>query len=190
MRIFGGLLIVLGLLFCLSIIGAVVGIPMILIGIVCLIVGGRRHKTVITNVVTVNSPEPRSPPENWSGRPLRDVPYFDPQAPPKLIDATPVRPTRDHTSSNVHQTANAKPYDEAKWEALVRYDTDIARVAAALKPYGEKYVDELAQAYLVLNDKQYLPMIIQKIVETAKKDAAASNVEAIRPVQREAGRRP
>ena len=75
-------------------------------------------------------------------------------------------------------------------EALVRYDTDIARVVAALNPYGEKYVDELAQAYLVLNDKQYLPMIIQKIVETAKRDAAASNVEQMRPVQREAGRRP
>jgi hypothetical protein len=69
---------------------------------------------------------------------------------------------------------NAKGYDEAKWAAVCQYDDDICRVAAALKPYGEQYVDELARAYLTLNDKQYLPMIVQKIIEMARRDAAMS----------------
>lgn len=44
----------IGLLFCFTIIGAVIGIPLIIIGGILFIVGlfGRR-KTVITNVVTV-----------------------------------------------------------------------------------------------------------------------------------------
>jgi hypothetical protein len=60
MRIAGAIFIVLGLLLCLSLFGAVVGIPLILIGIVMVIVGGRR-KTIITNVVQVsnNAPAPQ-----------------------------------------------------------------------------------------------------------------------------------
>ena len=53
MRILGGVLIVLGLLFCLSVIGAIIGIPMIILGIVLAALGGRR--TLITNVVSVQT---------------------------------------------------------------------------------------------------------------------------------------
>ena len=62
--------------------------------------------------------------------------------------------------------------DKAKWKALVEYDPDISRIANALFPYGQKYVDQLATGYLALNDKEYLPMIVQKILATAKDDAA------------------
>jgi hypothetical protein len=57
MRIAGAIFIVLGLLLSLSLFGAVVGIPLILIGIVMAIVGGRR-KTIITNVVQVSNHAP------------------------------------------------------------------------------------------------------------------------------------
>jgi hypothetical protein len=60
MRIAGAIFIILGLLLSLSLFGAMVGIPLILIGIVMVIFGGRR-KTVITNVVQVsnNGPAPQ-----------------------------------------------------------------------------------------------------------------------------------
>lgn len=54
MRVLGAILIVLGILFSLSIFGAVIGIPMIFIGLILVAVGGRR-KTVITNVVQVST---------------------------------------------------------------------------------------------------------------------------------------
>jgi hypothetical protein len=57
MRVLGGILIIVGLLFCLTVFGAVIGIPMIIIGIVLLAIGGRR-KTVITNVVQVSNHGP------------------------------------------------------------------------------------------------------------------------------------
>lgn len=168
MRVFGALLVAFGFLISLSIVGAIIGIPMILIGIVCLIAGGRR-KTIITNVVNVNTPEPRPQPEDW-GPVERDHLYRRNE--PKLIDATPVRPAPRVADPKPTATLNAKGYDEEKWAAVCQYDDDIRRVAAALQPYGDKYVDELARAYLTLNDKQYLPMIVQKIIEMAKRNAA------------------
>lgn len=47
--------IVLGFLFCLTIIGAFIGIPMILLGVVLCVAGAFRRKTIIQNVVTVQN---------------------------------------------------------------------------------------------------------------------------------------
>ena len=64
MRIVGVILVLLGLVLCFTIIGIFFGIPMILIGITLIALGGRR-KTIIQNVVTVsNAPyagQPQSP---------------------------------------------------------------------------------------------------------------------------------
>ena len=67
--------------------------------------------------------------------------------------------------------AQTYQYDKTKWNALVEFDPELARVEAILRPYGQKYVDRLATAYLILNDKNKLPEIIKKIVEAAKGDA-------------------
>jgi hypothetical protein len=59
MVIFGVLLILFGFLCCLTIVGAILGIPLMLVGVVCVAVGGRR-RTVIQNVVHVtNAPDYR-----------------------------------------------------------------------------------------------------------------------------------
>lgn len=60
MRFLGALLIVFGLLFCFTFFGAIIGIPMMLIGAILLAIGGRR-KTVIHNVVNVSNVVPSSP---------------------------------------------------------------------------------------------------------------------------------
>jgi hypothetical protein len=76
----------------------------------------------------------------------------------------------DHGPEQKH--AQAYRYDKEKWNALVEFDPELARVEAALQPYGQKYIDQLATAYLTLNDKNKLSDIIKKIVETASQDAA------------------
>lgn len=63
-----------------------------------------------------------------------------------------------------------KSFDVQKWNALLKYDQDIARVAEQLRPFGERWVDVFAQGYLALNDKQYLPSIVQKILSDAKRE--------------------
>ncbi len=186
MRVFGALLIAFGFLLSLSIVGAIVGLPMILVGIVCLIAGGRR-KTVITNVVNVNAPDQRTQSEDWRPADLDDL---NQRHEPKLIEATPVNFNAAPLAGGSRPSATIHPkgYDERKWAAICDYDDDIQRVAAALKPYGEKYVDELARAYLALNDKQYLPMIVQKIVKLAKQDEIIANAAPAAAAQRQHGR--
>ena len=181
MRILGAVLIVSGLIACLTIIGIPFGIFLIIVGIVCVAVGGHR-RTVITNVVQVsNTPglqqaqipldvdEPLRrmrtiEPPLYDARPLereRPTPLSARRFEPQIIDPPAEEATR-----------NPYAYDRKKWDALVQYDEDIGRVAKALQPYGEKYIDQFASAYLALNDKEYLPVIVKKILETAKQDGA------------------
>lgn len=59
MLIFGAILFILGLLFCLTIIGAVVGFPLMFFGGIFMSIGMfTRRRTVITNVVQVATPQP------------------------------------------------------------------------------------------------------------------------------------
>jgi hypothetical protein len=172
MRIFGGLLFIFGFLISLSIVGAFIGVPMMMLGVICMIFGGRGRKTVINNVVSVNSPPAALPSE------MQPV-FVDPA--PLLHRREPVLegrsrhelapPERTYDREPELRTINPDTYDKAKWRALVEYDSDIARVVSALSPYGQKYIDQLAAAYLALNDKEYLPMIVQKILATARDDA-------------------
>jgi len=64
-----------------------------------------------------------------------------------------------------------RPFDEEKWNALLRYDDAIANAAAEVRPFGDKWVDELARAYLTLEDKQYLPNILKNIISDANREA-------------------
>lgn len=167
-----------GLLLCFTIILAPVGWILMLIGAV-MVIGGfiGRRKTVITNVVQVsNTPgvgmQANIPLGFDDRQPMRTIePRFDARQ-PRLLEATPVV---DVTPREPLRRSNGFAYDQAKWNALVQYDPDIARIVKVLTPYGQKYVDELAAAYLTLNDKSYLPMIIQKILATAKQDASAGS---------------
>ena len=68
---------------------------------------------------------------------------FSPELPPRLV------PVPEHSQ---------------RWDALVRYDPDIAKAADELRPYGIKWVDELGRAYFALReDKQYLADIVLKL---------------------------
>jgi hypothetical protein len=167
MRILGVILILIGLLACLSIVGAILGVPMIIIGIVLVLLGGRR-KIVITNVVNVaNTPTGTIPAEqmstslNMMPREARaELTGPDNRAPAVVVPSSV-------QMSDTPSTPTAA-YDTAKWKALVEFDSDIAAAVQQLEAYGQRYVDQLAAAYLALNDKQYLVTITQKVVARAQ----------------------
>ena len=92
----------------------------------------------------------------------------------------PLGPVRSISSKPLIKAAGASPppsFDREKWEALLRYDDDIAAVAKKLRPLGDKAVDEFAHAYLALNDKSYLPSIVKKIIVDARAEAERNEVE-------------
>jgi uncharacterized protein YecT (DUF1311 family) len=91
---------------------------------------------------------------------------------PRESETAPPR-NEDQTSRSARANPSSqKPFDAERWNALLKYDLDIAKVADQLRPFGEKWVDVFAREYLILNDKQYLPQIIPKIIEDAKLERA------------------
>jgi hypothetical protein len=69
-------------------------------------------------------------------------------------------------------------YDRNRWDALVKYDPDIANVASEVAPFGRKWLDELARSYLALNDKRYLSAIRDKILADAQHEVAIERQSA------------
>src|SRR6266480_4910634 len=78
------------------------------------------------------------------------------------------------------------PYDINRWSALLKKDDDLAKVAEKIRLLDENCVDELARSYLLLNDKKYLPDIVQKIISDVtgeRFDVAAIAKERLHPVR-------
>jgi hypothetical protein len=95
------------------------------------------------------------------------------------IQITPsVSPLTETVKLDVH---SSKTYDESKWRALLQYDEQLAAVAQKLQVLGPKWVDELASAYLAINDKSYLPAIVNKIIADAKRERESHFSAGMRP---------
>ena len=154
MRVTGVILIVFGLLLCLTIVGAFFGVPMFIIGIVLVAMGGR--KTVITNVVTV-----QTAPGSKSD--------FDMRAGDSGFTPSSARPQPSFPRASIEAIQGPiASYDKSKWQTLVKYDDDLRNAAARVRPFGDVYEDELAEAYLAVNDKTYLESIVKKVVQDAQ----------------------
>jgi hypothetical protein len=155
MRILGWLLLVGGFLLCASILWAAPGFLCMGLGLIFLQIAEQKRLRA--------KPAAASPPD-------QSKPQVEP---PPLQELTRARvpPKADEKErENPENTTVLDSYDKQRWRSLLSSDADISRLAKALAPYGQKYVDEFAAAYLVLNDKDYLPMILRKIVASASRD--------------------
>jgi hypothetical protein len=164
MRSVGVALLISGFFLCVSIVWAALGFLMMGFGLICLLRAERRSKRLSKSTASRQD-------------------NSNPRQEPLLLSEPTAAMVSSHRGAD--NAINHKSYDEEKWSSLLENDPDILRLVEALAPYGQKYVDELATAYLVLNDKDYLPMIIKKIVASAKRDAsqdvACEPVEASSP---------
>jgi hypothetical protein len=81
---------------------------------------------------------------------------------------------------------NTEPraYDEQSWRLLLSADEDIRRLTTILAQYGQSYVDEFAAAYLALNDKQHLPMIVEQLVASAMRNRRAGTIPPTKAMTR------
>lgn len=76
------------------------------------------------------------------------------------------------TAQSYENREKTTDYDEKKWAALLKYDDEIAAAAGRVRRLGDQWEDELARAYLILNDKSYLGRIEEKIFAEARGRAA------------------
>ncbi|BCH63299.1 hypothetical protein RvVAT039_05150 [Agrobacterium vitis] len=69
-----------------------------------------------------------------------------------------------------------KKYDTAKWNVLVEVDSDIQQAVDVLQPFGTEYVDEFAEKYMQLSDKNYISALVEKISMKAEKNRVEMDV--------------
>jgi hypothetical protein len=155
MRILGWLFLVGGSLLCASILWAALGFVCMGLGLIFLQIAEQKRR----RVKSAASPFDQS------------RPHVEPAPVPEATRAV-VPPIRDDGARAGRENATGPDsYDEQEWRALLSSDSDISRLANALEPYGRKYVDQFATAYLALNDKNYLPMILRMIIASAGRDS-------------------
>jgi hypothetical protein len=170
MRIAGWLLLIVGTLLCVSIVWATIGFLMMGFGLICLLIAEKRTKRAAPLAKPPGKPrEPRfQPVENRPAPAPLPKPGATGAARAAVVASEIARIRRDHAS-----------YDAEKWDALVGSDPDIARLVEAMVPYGRQYVDELAAVYLALNDKNYLPVIVDEIVASARRSAGQNRADDV-----------
>jgi hypothetical protein len=145
MRIAGSALLVIGILLCVSIAWAAIGFIAMGFGLILLLIAEERKKSVLYLQKIAAQPDPLEAPQ-----PVR----------------APILPVIEE----VRRDENPTELDE-EWRLLVESDQDLSRVATVLRRFGPKYVDQLARAYLAFNDKAFLPIILNMIIASARKDA-------------------
>ena len=155
MRILGWLLLVGGLLLCVSVLWAAPGFFCMGLGLIFLQIAERRRRRAESAASPSDQSEPQAEPA-----PIPDATWT--RLPPQ---------TDEDAGAGRENVTGLYSYDRHEWRALLSSDADISRLAKALQPYGQKYVDEFAAAYLALNDKDYLPMILRQIIASARRDS-------------------
>ena len=152
MRVFGATALVIGFLLCVSIAWAAVGFFAMGFGLIFLLIAEERKKA------SALRPESSKIEPSTTG-------------PPQPITATT-------STANIRQEVALREMGKwsemDKWSCLVANDEDLSRIVKILEPFGQKYVDQLAGAYIVFDDKTYLPTILDLIVASARKDAGLS----------------
>ena len=174
MCVAGTFLLIAGLLFCVSIVWAAVGFLMMGFGLICLLIAERRKKRSTVpgtsrsdevdhrvEPVLVLEPVDEQPAALSVPRPAKISPRREPSLslePPKA-SAQPEQSAQPGPTSAAsrkqHVSRQQSAYDADKWRSLVESDADISRVVAALAPFGRKYVDQLATAYLAFDEKSH-----------------------------------
>ncbi|MBX9925700.1 MAG: hypothetical protein K2Y05_05030 [Hyphomicrobiaceae bacterium] len=95
-----------------------------------------------------------------------------------------VQVTKHMLASKV--TDEVAAYDTAKWAALIKYDPDIASAADKARTLNPDLEKDLAEAYLALGDKSYLPSILAKLevsaaeIELRKQEAMRTGAFSIK----------
>lgn len=86
------------------------------------------------------------------------------------LSETPSRQPKQRPVESSADDASSPQLDRRKWEALLEYDRDVAEAASLVRPLGQAWLDEFATAFLALNDKSYLPGLVEKITARAKSE--------------------
>jgi len=153
-RIAGWILLLAGLVLCLSIAWAPIGFLLMGVGLVALQVAEQNRRRA--EAVLVAGSESFDVPLEAVTTPRTEEPVVQ-----RAIAPAPARRV-----TRLFNT-DRSPYDKQTWRRLVESDPDLAQLTAILSDFGQQYVDELATSYLADPDKSRLGAIVDGIIAKA-----------------------
>jgi hypothetical protein len=154
MRIAGWVLLVGGFMLCVSVLSAALGFLFMGFGLVFLQIAEQKDKSLAAS-------------DAW--RSGQSEPQREPPPPHRAL--APSQAAQEREVVDRESAIGPGSHDQERWHFLLRNDADISRWVTVLAPYGQKYVDEFAAAYLALNDKDHLPAILRQIIASARRDS-------------------
>ena len=167
MRIAGWLLLLIGLLLCVSVVWATLGFLLMGVGLVSLQAAERRRVQHAVAAAT----EDLDMPLQAVAAPPAVAPAFRREpvlAPARQADRR-ADPAKQRFEPRYDKPAAVQPsYDIEAWHQLIERDPDLAQLAAVLADYGQPYVDELAARYLADPDNSRLGAIVDGIIAKAR----------------------
>jgi len=167
MRLAGWFFLLAGLVLCLSVVWATVGLLLMGVGLIALRAAERQRQS--------SAAKPATPAR---ATPLRgDAVSFD--ALPVAVASVDREPVLHEPALREPAFVPLKASETARWRELVESDPDISSLVAILTPHGAGYVEQFATDYLAVDDKAALPAILDRIIARASTDKA----ETVRSVE-------
>jgi hypothetical protein len=154
MRIAGATLLVIGFLLCVSVAWAAIGFLAMGFGLILLLIAEERKKKSALHL---------------ESNAIQSGPIL-----PSQLLAAPLSSARGEGRDEC-------PSETDKWKSLVESDQQLSRVVGILTPFGQKYVDQLAGAYLAFNNKAFLPTILSLVKASARQDASLNAAGEMNP---------
>jgi hypothetical protein len=187
MRLVGTVLLLMGILLCISVTWAAIGFFAMSLGLIFLLIHENKiSRSRIPTKSPISFQEEVPLQRQQTVRIASPAPH--PLAIPMKPPATPLFSNshdlafHDLSSSDSASASSPSSFNQEKWQALCAHDPELAKLVAVLRPFGTKYVDELARAFLFFNDKDYLPLILKKIVASARRDAGIDDRSGSEPL--------
>jgi hypothetical protein len=164
-RIAGWILLVLGLVLCLSVVWAPLGLFMMGVGLLSLQVAEQKRRRARTAAAPARAGADKRMEKSTIPRPKE----------PGVFRASSPIPVAPGGAPEAAGTASPDQYgyDREEWRRLVESDPDLAQLASVLGDYGQQYVDAFARNYLEAPNKSRIAGIVDGIVASARSSHSA-----------------
>jgi hypothetical protein len=153
-RIVGWILLIGGLLLCVSVAWAALGFLLMAIGLIALQVAEKKRKRAQNTAV--------------GGEAVGMLPGPTPVIHPAQAVAGPQIAPAPAGWAPRYASLGTSSYDKEAWRRLVESDPELQQLASVLARYGQQYVDQFASSYLAAPEKNRIATIVDEIIAKAR----------------------
>lgn len=154
MRIVGWILLIGGLLLCVSVAWAALGFLSMAIGLIALQVAEKKRKRAQNAAV--------------GGEAVDMLPGATPVIHPAEAVAGPQIAPAPAGWAPRYASLGTSSYDKEAWRRLVESDPELQQLASVLAKYGQQYVDQFATSYLAAPERNRIATIVDEIIAKAR----------------------